>query len=589
MAVVAIDNGAPRPSPSTLETAPPASPADNEVKTRAAAEGRSVEGKPEKEKKKKKKKARDAWISFVGRILAQVVGAAATIFLGVYVVSRSNAPSKDAALAREAAALAGEAAAPPAVRSVSRSGDVPTIVVLPLQNFSGDPGQEYFADGMTEALIADLAQVKGLRVISRTSSMLYKTQPKPVPQVAQELGVGLIVEGSVARSGDRIRITAQLIDAERDEHLWARTYDRTSRDVFGLQAEVAAAIVGEVKGMATAAAHRSRLQTNKAVDPVAYDLYLRGRHAWNDRTAQGFAEAERYFDEAIRLDPNFALAHAGLADVYQLSGSPLSGAPTTIPDAPAKARAAAQRALELDEGLAEAHTSLAGVLQRVDGDVTGAEREFLRALELNPGYATAHQWYAILLAEDDRDADAVRHAKEAVTLDPLSGAMRQTLGIVHYQGRRFEAAILDERRALEFSPHLALARDILARALLATGKVKDAIVVAEQQSQPRSAETLATLAIAYVRGGDRRRAAGFADELNARQPLPAVALARWYASTSDYPRALELLTRTASEGAARALPLSLADPVFDPVRSDPRFQDILRRFKSQHTRPKAAA
>ena len=574
MSAVAIDNGTPRPAPSTLQGAQPPESRDSS----AAAAEPSVESKPDKEKKKKKKKARDAWISFVGRIVAQIVGAVATIVLGVYFVSRSNAPARDAA--------SRDAAGSTAVRSVSRSGDVPTIAVLPLQNLSGDPAQEYFADGMTEALIADLAQVKGLRVISRTSSMLYKTQSKPVPQVAQELGVGLIVEGSVARSGDRIRITAQLIDADRDEHIWARTYDRTSRDIFGLQAEVAAAIVGEVKGVA--AAQRSRLRASKAVNPAAYDLYLRGRHAWTDRTPQGFAEAQRYFEEAIRQDPSFALAHAGLADVYQLSGGPMSGDPTTIPDAPAKARAAAQRALELDEGLAEAHTSLAGVLQRVDRDVAGAEREFRRALELNPGYATAHQWYALLLAEDDRDADAVRHAKEAVTLDPLAGAMRQTLGIVHYHGRRFEAAISEERRALELFPHLALARDILARALLATGKPKDAIAVAEQQSQPRSAETLATLAIAYVRAGDRRRATSFAEELNARQPLPAVPLARWYAGTGDHRQALELLARAASEG-ARALPLSLADPVFDPVRSDPRFQDILRRFKSQHLRPKAAA
>lgn len=224
----------------------------------------------------------------------------------------------------------------------------------------------------------------------------------------------------------------------------------------------------------------------------------------------------------------------------------------------------------------------------MDRDVAGAEREFQRALELNPGYATAHQWYALLLAEDDRDADAVRHAKEAVTLDPLAGAMRQTLGIVHYHGRRFEAAISEERRALELFPHLALARDILARALLATGKPKDAIAVAEQQSQPRSAETLATLAIAYVRAGDRGRATSFAEELNARQPLAAVSLARWYAGTGDHKQALELLARAVSEG-ARAMPLSLADPVFDPVRSDPRFQDILRRFKTQHLRPKAAA
>jgi TolB-like protein len=236
-------------------------------------------GKPEKDKKKKKK-THDAWISFVGRIVAQFVGAAASIFLGVYVVSRSNAPAKKAGAAHEAPA-------PAPVHAVSRGGDLPTIAVLPLQNFSEDPRQDYLADGMTETLIANLAQVEGLRVVSRTSSMLYKTDPKPVPQVAQELGVELVIEGSVVRTRERIRVTAQLIDAARDEHIWARTYDRRSRDVLSLQSEVAAAIVGEVSGLAIAL--HARLQPTNAVSPAAYDQSLHGQHAWNDRIARRFA------------------------------------------------------------------------------------------------------------------------------------------------------------------------------------------------------------------------------------------------------------------------------------------------------------
>jgi TolB-like protein/Tfp pilus assembly protein PilF len=547
---VTIDNGA----------VPPSTPAPADAQPSAVA-------KSEKDKKKKKRKARDAWISFAGRIVAQFVGAAATIFLGIYFVSRSS-PAKEAA--RQAAPRPESAVS----RGVPRTGAISSIAVLPLQNFSGDPGQEYFADGMTEALIADLAQVKGLRVISRTSSMQYKNQSKPLPQVAQELGVGLVVEGSVARSGDRIRVTAQLIDAEHDEHLWARTYDRKSHDVLGLQAEVAAAIVGEVKGVA--AAQRPAPVAEQPVNPAAYDLYLRGRHAWNGRTPQGFVEARRYFDEAIRQDPTFALAHAGLADTYQLSG----GLPS-LPDAAAQARASAERALELDDGLAEAHTSLAGVFHRVDHDIEGAEREFRRALELNPGYATAHQWYSILLAEDGRDADAVRQAEEAVTLDPLSGPMRQTLGLVHYYGRRFDRVVADERRALELAPHLPLARDILARALVATGRPKDAIAVMEKQSEPRSGEALATLSIAYARAGQRPRAMVLVDELRSRQPVPRGALARWYIASGNHSSALELLESLVSDNSP-VMQLSLVDPALDPLRSEPRFQDIVRRVKAQN-------
>ena len=355
--------------------------------------------------------------------------------------------------------------------------------------------------------------------------------------------------------------------------------DRTTRDVLGLQAEVAAAIVGEVKGVA--AAQRSRLRADKAVNPAAYDLYLRGRHAWNERSPQGLADAARYFHEAIRQDPGFALAHAGLADVYQLS----SGA-AMVADAPAKARASAQRALELDESLAEAHTSLAGVLHRVDRDLTAAESEFKRALDLNPGYATAHQWYALLLAEDERDADAVQHAKEAVALDPLSGAMRQTLG-VHYYGRRFDGAVSEERRALELAPHLPLARDILGRALIAAGRPKEAVGVVEGQSQSGNPEMLATLSVAYARSGERQRAAGNIAQLEARQPLPTGALVRWYVATGDHTRALELLDRLVSESSP-SMPLSVVDPALDPLRSFPRFQDVRRRIKAQSGRPKTA-
>jgi TolB-like protein len=367
------------------------------------------------QRKKKKDKVRSAWISFFGRIIAQVFGAVASIVLGVLILQNYQAARNSETPPR---------ADPTPSRTQARDPGVVGIAVLPLTNLSGDPQQEYFADGMTEALISDLAQIPGLRVTSRTSSMYYKGLRKPLPDVAQELGVDLVLEGSVARSGDRVRVTAQLIDAARDQHVWARTYDQRARDVLSLQGQIASAVALEVRGALTAS-QQSRFVTRAQVDPAVYDLYLKGRYAWNQRTQSGFQEAIRYFDEAIRRDPSFALAYAGLSDAYGLLG----GVPDRA-ESNARAKAAAERALALDDTLAEAHTSLAAHLHRNELRPAAAERQFRRAIELNPGYATAHQWYAILLAEEGREQEAAGHAQRAVTLDPLSGVMHQTLALL---------------------------------------------------------------------------------------------------------------------------------------------------------------
>lgn len=518
-------------------------------------------------KQKQKKKDRQLWVTFGSRIAAQIVGAIATVFLGLYLVDKYREPRRDA----NQTPIVGQEQPVP-VRAVLPSTGEPTLAVLPLKNFSGDPQQEYFADGMTEALIADLAQVKGLRVISRTSSMHYKGQTRALPEIAQELGADLIVEGSVARVGDHVRITAQLIDAKRDQHIWARTYDKTLRDLLSLQADVAAAIAKEVKGALTPAP-QSLMAVRGLVDPQVYDLYLRGRYAWNQRTAAGFQDAIRYFDQAIQKDPDFALAYAGLADAYQLLGPGLEtrGAPT-------KAKAAAERALRLDDGLAEAHTSLAGLLHRTDVDIEGAEREFRRALDLNPGYATSHQWYAILLAEEGRDEEATRHAQQAVALDPLSGPIHQTLGLVHYYGRRYDRAVVEARRALELVPSLTLARDILGRSLVAQGSPEAAIQVYEQGPSPQSADAMGTLGLAHLRAGHRARADAIVKDLLARRPRPAGALAKWYAATGDRSQALAMLEELFAQRPASLQSLK-ADPALDPLRSEPRFADLFRRAK----------
>jgi TolB-like protein/Flp pilus assembly protein TadD len=451
-----------------------------------------------------------------------------------------------------------------------------SLAVLPLQNLSGDPQQEYFADGMTEALITDLARIGGLHVISHTSSMFYKDQKKALPEIAQELGVKWIVEGSVAKAGQRVRVTAQLIDADTDQHAWAQSYDRPLGDVLSLQADVAGTIAKEVNAVLTPLVEE-RLARRRPIDPAVYDVYLKGREAWALRTPAGFDQAIRYFDEAIKKDPNFALAHAGLADTYSLYGSyaDVQTTPAALREAQIKARAAAQRALALDDGLARAHTSLAWI-ERSEWNWAAADREFRRALELNPHYITAHQWYAIFLAEQGRDADAVRHAEEAVSIDPLSGLMHQTLGLVQYYGRRHDRAAAAERRALELTPDAPLARGFLARALLAQNAPREAIEVCERDASTGNIEILTTLGVAYLHAGARERAEAVRTQLMARQPVSSGALAKWYAAAGDHSAAFEMLDRSLVERVDT--PSFKVDPFWDPLRKDARFTAILKRI-----------
>jgi adenylate cyclase len=510
-------------------------------------------------KKKKKDKVRAAWFTFFGRIVAQIVGAVASIVLAIFFLQKAQ--------------LGNDATSTPATRATAvRSDGRITLAVLPLSNYSGDAAQDYFADGMTEALIADLAQLEGLRVISRTSVMQYRTQQKALPQVASELGADMIVEGSVVRDGDRVRVTAQLIEADSDHHLWARSYEKTMKDVLSLQGEVAAAIAKEVK-VALTPFQQGRLAQRRSVDPAVYELYLRGRHAWNLRTQAGFEAAVANFEQAIARDPDFALAHAGLSDVFVLPNTrPAVGAPS---DAAARALAAATRALELDPSLAEAHTSRAAIYFFHDRNFPAAEKSFLRAIELNPGYPTARQWYAILLSEQGRDSEALVHAREAVALDPLSGPMRQALGLVHYYGRRYRESAIELRRALELAPQLPLARAILTKALFFQGAFADAVDAGEAAPDPKTADLLTILGLAYLRNGDRVRAESILNDLRARKPQPLISLAQWYAVAGQPDAAIEWLSRGIPAG---SVPTPVAvDPMFDSIRRHPRFAELMAK------------
>ena len=503
---------------------------------------------------KRKAKARKEWITLGSRVVAQIVGAGASVMLGMWLLQRSQ-QSDDAR-----AAANNPPPAPVRVDSPRTAGEV-AIAVLPLSNFSADAQQEYFADGMTEALTAELAQIKGLRVISRTSVMQYKNTRKPIPQVAQELSVDFVVEGSVMRADNRVRVTAQLIDTKTDEHVWARSYDRELRDVLALQAAVAAAIATEVKGAivpARAAAAR------KPIDPAVYDLYLRGRHAWALRTPDGLESAVKYFTETTRRDPEFALGYAGLADAFSLY--PTASLVTRSSDNYARAKAAAEKAIALDDSLAEAHTSLAAVYFFGDRNIEAAQREFRRALELNPHYPTANQWYAIALAENGNHADAKRHADEAVKQDPLNGVMHQALGLVRYYAGDYTAATAATRKALELNPGLPLARVVSAKSLIMQGKAEEAVAVCQAAPQPQSVDIALTMAVAHARGGNHAAAEAVFNELGRRRPLPEGLLTQWHAATGNYDAAF------ATAGKARTLPAVLRiDPLYAGFRADPRF------------------
>lgn len=342
-----------------------------------------------------------------------------------------------------------------------------SLAVLPLENLSGDPSQDYFADGMTDELITDLAQIRALRVISRTSVVMYKGTHKTQPQIARDLNVDAVVEGSVVRSGNRVRITAQLIRASADEHLWAESYEDDMRDTLALQNKVASAIAQQIRIELTPQ-EKGVLGSAKTVDPEAYEDYLRGRFFWNKRTADGLIRAVDYFNRATERDPNYAQAYSGLADTYALLGD-WQYAAMTAAEALPKAKGAATRALDLDNSMSEAHTSLAFTLDAYDWDLKSAGQEFQRAIELNSGYATAHHWYAWHLALLARYDEAIEEMRKAQSLDPLSLIINADLAELLVIAHRSDESIQQSLRTIEMDPNFAMAHNQLAQAYLANG------------------------------------------------------------------------------------------------------------------------
>jgi TolB-like protein/DNA-binding winged helix-turn-helix (wHTH) protein/Flp pilus assembly protein TadD len=453
-----------------------------------------------------------------------------------------------------------------------------SLAVLPLSNLSGDPQQDYFADGMTDALITDLAKIRGLRVISRTSVMQFKDVKKPLPEVARTLGVDGILEGSVQRSAGRVRITAQLIRAPTDTHLWSESYERDARDVLALQAEIAQAVAREIKVTLTPE-ESTHLSRARPVNPEAYELYLKGRYEWNKRSEEGLKKGVDYFQQAINLDPTYALAYSGVADSYIMLGAHgfLAGA-----EVYPKAKAPALRALELDETLVEAHVSLAFVLFNYDRDHEAAIKEFEAAIKLNPNYATAHAWYADSLAFMGGGEEAVRESEQARRLDPLSPSINANVVYVLFLGRQYDRAIFEARKALELEPNDPWAYSFLARAYLQKGMYKEALAQFQKRLslQPTFPKASADLALAYAAAGKREEALKILGKLkqqSKREYVSPYVMARAYVGLGQKEEALAWLQKGLEvyDGDMHQLKV---DPALDPLRSDPRFQDLLHRM-----------
>jgi TolB-like protein/DNA-binding winged helix-turn-helix (wHTH) protein/Tfp pilus assembly protein PilF len=450
-----------------------------------------------------------------------------------------------------------------------------SLAVLPLDNLSGDASQNYFADGMTDELITGLAQISALRVISRTSVMAYKGARKPLPQIARELNVDAVVEGTVLRSGDQVRITAQLIEASTDRHLWSQSYEGELRDTLALQNRVATAIADQIRINLTPQ-EQAALKNAKVVNPEAYESYLKGRYFWNKRTADGLKAALAYFKQTIEEDPKYAQAYSGLADTYALLGDWEYGvlAPN---EAYPKAKAAAIKALELDKTLGEAHTSLAFSLDAFDWDWESAETEFRRAIQLNPGYATAHHWYAWHLSEMGRNREAIAEMRKAENLDPLSLIISADVAEILLVAHLNDEAIQQSRRTVDMDPNFALAHYELGQAFVQKHSYNEAIAEFQKaiELSGGSIPCTSNLAYAYAVSNKRNEAVKILNDLKTRSTTNASEIALMYVGLGDKDQAMKWLEKAYDE---HFNPSILLRSAFDPLRSDPRFQDLVHRI-----------
>jgi TolB-like protein/Tfp pilus assembly protein PilF len=450
--------------------------------------------------------------------------------------------------------------------------------VLPLQNLSGDPSQEYLADGMTEELIGRLANIHGMRVISRTSAMHFKNTQLSVPEIAKTLGVDAIVEGSVIREDGEVRVHAQLIRGATDEHIWAGEYQREYRSLLALQDEVARNIVEQVE-ISLTPRERMTLASTHPVDPEAHEDYLKGRYYFNQRTQDALNKSIGFFQQAIMRDPSYPLAYSGLADAYSMLG--FRGA-FPSKDALSRAKTAALKAIDLDDNLAEPHASLAFIAETHEWDWATAEREYKRAVQLNPGDARTHNWYAGYLIYVGRFEEGVSEARRARELDPLSLPVNNALAGRLLAAGRYDEALEQVQKTLQLGPHFAPAHQTLGWAHLHGGKSEDAIQdfqKALQLSGSEDTDLMLDLGFAYATAGNREEAGRILDKLKSlrkRGIVPSGSIGILYGALGDLNEAFGWLEKAYEERDPQLTYLK-AGRRFEPLRQDPRLRELMRR------------
>jgi TolB-like protein/Tfp pilus assembly protein PilF len=449
--------------------------------------------------------------------------------------------------------------------------------VLPLSNLSGDTGQDYFADGLTEALTASLAQIRSLKVIARSSAVLYQGSKKPLREIARELRVDAVVEGSFARSGDHVRVTAQLIDGESEAHLWAKSFERELGDILTMQGEIAREVAEQIEAELTLD-ERSRLTERRTVAPKAYEAYLLGRYFLDSGSEEGLKDAFTQFTRALEFQKDYAAAYSGLASYYAILPFYSTLSPAEVFP---KARSAAEKAVALDEGLAEAHASLAYIRAYYEWDWAAAEREFKRALDLRPSFADAHFSYSRFLAASGRMKEAVAEIKSAEELDPGSLALKANTALLSYFAGRYDDALKDRRELSRVDPKLPIAHWGIGVADEQKGMESEALASLEEATRlSQSLNVRTSLAHARARFGrraDARQDLTLLTERSRKGYVPSYHFAVVYTGLGEKDRAFEWLERAYQERSTVLAYLRM-DPRLAPLRTDSRYADLVRRI-----------
>jgi serine/threonine protein kinase/tetratricopeptide (TPR) repeat protein len=469
-------------------------------------------------------------------------------------------------------------------RSRMRGGEtIDSLAVLPFVNGSGDPNTEYLSDGITESLINSLSQLPHLKVMSRDSAFRYKGKDTDAQTVGQALGVRSVFKGRVTQVGDNLAISAELIDVRDNSHIWGQQYSRKASDIFALQGDIAKEITTALRTRLTGEDEK-RMAKSYTANPEAYQDYLKGRYWWNKRKEDGFNKGREYFQQAIEKDPTYALAYSGLADSYSLLAEYGYVAPR---ESYPRAKEAALKALEIDDTLAEGHASLAWVKTFYDWDRSGGEKEFQRAIELNPAYATAHFWHSLALVSMGRSEEAIAEQKRALQLDPLSLIINRVLGVDFYHARHYDQVIEQEQLTLDMDPNFAFVHMQLCLAYFQKSMYKEGIAECEKELvvSPRHPYALSGLGYAYAVAGRRAEAQKMLDQLNAiseQKYVPAISRVGVYVGLGDKEKAFEWLAKAYEDRSiGSSFAVIKADPIYDPLRSDPRFADLLRRMNLQ--------